>query len=95
MIEKAVKYYLDQKGWTQGDLAKRMDVKPETISRQLRGNPTLSTVKNIAKHLDVNILQLFSLENDPESVYGYIEYMGETHRITTKRDLEKILSMMD
>ena len=95
MIEKAVKHYLKKKGWTQGDLAKRLNVTQETVSRQLRGNPTLETLQKIAVQLDINIIQLFSLDDDPNSIYGFVEYLGETHKIASKKDLEKILSMMD
>lgn len=95
MIEKAVKALLDEKGWTQGDLAKRMNVKPETVSRQLRGNPTLETVKKIAKELNVHVLQLFTYEDDPNSVYGYIEYLGRVYKVASKKDLEDIIKLMD
>lgn len=41
------------------ELAQRMDIKQESLSRTINGNPTLSTLENIAKALGVEVTDLF------------------------------------
>lgn len=60
MIKARIKELLKEKGVTQKDLAERLNVKQETVSRQISGNPTLNTLKDIASALDVEVKDLFT-----------------------------------
>ena len=45
------------------DLAAKMKIKPESLSRAISGNPHLSTIQNIADALNVEIVELFATPN--------------------------------
>lgn len=49
---------------SQKDLAGKLNVKQETISRQISGNPTLKTLIDIANALDVEVRDLFVSTKD-------------------------------
>jgi transcriptional regulator with XRE-family HTH domain len=55
-----VKEICREKGITLKQLAERMGVPPESLSRAIsdKGNPTLSTMRNIAEALGVPIVNL-------------------------------------
>ena len=44
---------------TLKEVAGRMNIAPESLTRAISGNPTLSTLKNLADTLDVDITDLF------------------------------------
>lgn len=47
---------LDERGWTQEDLAEAMEIKPPTLSEKLnRENPTLLSIVKMAKALDLAV----------------------------------------
>lgn len=54
-----VKEICKNQGITIGDLADKMDIKRESLSRAINGNPTLETLSKIAIALDVPISNLF------------------------------------
>ena len=78
-----VKSICKQRGITLKELAERMNVAPEVISRILSssGNPTLSSLKSIAQALDVEVYELFDDFDSSEMVRGYLEIDGEIYRI--------------
>ena len=90
MIKEAVKAILKDKKMTQLDLANKLNVKQETISRTLSGNPTLKSITDIAEALEVDVIELF--KGTSESLNGFVEYKGNVHRIHSSEDLEKLLS---
>lgn len=47
-------------GITLKDLAHKIGIAPESLSRTLNGNPQLSTLEAIASNLNVNLSDLFS-----------------------------------
>lgn len=55
-----VKELCTQKGILQKDLAIKMGIAPESLSRTLKNNPQLSTLVNIASALEVEISELFN-----------------------------------
>jgi len=55
-----VKELCTQKGILQKDLAIKMGIAPESLSRTLKNNPQLSTLINIASALEVEISELFN-----------------------------------
>lgn len=87
-----VKAICKQKGITMKELAEKMDVAPEVISRMLseNGNPTLSSLKSIATALNVEVYELFDDFDSGELVRGYLEVEGEIFRISNFRDLQTV-----
>lgn len=87
-----VKRICKQQGITLKQLAERMDVSPETVTRILseNGNPTLSTLVNIAKALNVEVYELFDDFNEDMHVRGYLEVGDKTYRINNFNDLQSI-----
>lgn len=87
-----VKAICKQQGITLKELAERMNVAPEVISRILseNGNPTLLSLKGIAKALDVEVYELFNDFDSREMVRGYLEVEGEIFRISNFNDLKVV-----
>ena len=54
-----VKEICKEKGITIQELADNMEMKRESLSRSINGNPTLETLEKIASALGVNISELF------------------------------------
>ena len=54
-----VKEICKEKGMTIQELADNMEMKRESLSRAINGNPTLETLEKIATALGVNITELF------------------------------------
>jgi transcriptional regulator with XRE-family HTH domain len=68
------------------EVAKRMGLSRESLYRILSGNPTLDNITKLAAALDVPVTELFE---EKKEVSVYIEYRGETKRISEK-DLIKL-----
>lgn len=78
------------------ELADRMAVSPETVTRILseNGNPTLSTMVNIAQALDVKVYELFDDFNEDMLVRGYLEVGDKIYRISNFNDLKTIYNKL-
>ncbi len=59
-----VKEICKQQGITLSDLADRMNMKRESLSRAINGNPTLESLEKIAIALGVGVVDLFEQENN-------------------------------
>ncbi len=59
-LNKRVKELCRINGLQLKDLAARMGIAPESLSRAINGNPQLSTLKGIADNLGVSISDLFT-----------------------------------
>ena len=55
-----IKEVCKEKGITVSQLAEKMGIKQESLSRAINGNPTLETLGNIAAALNVPMWQLFA-----------------------------------
>jgi len=73
-----IKEICKAKGVTITGLASELNIKQESLSRTINGNPTIETLDKIAKALNVSIVELFEPESD---FYGIIQYKGITYRI--------------
>ena len=89
-----VKEILKTKQISQKEMADRMGIMPESLSRIIPGNPSLSTLENMAKALNVNIAELFDDEKVEKKISGYIEIDNVIHKITSKDDLDKIYKLL-
>lgn len=74
-------------GITQKQLAERTKMSEVGLSKAINGNPTLETLKKIAKSLEVPITDLFTAK---EPISGIIIINGVTHRIESFNQLERI-----
>lgn len=82
-----IDYLCRERKWTRRDLAKKMGIMEASLSRSLKGNPTLGTLEKIAKALDVSIKSLF---DDPADVEGFILLNGKPYHFNTKEELKSI-----
>ena len=72
-----VKDVCRQKGVTVTQLAEKLNIKQESLSRAINGNPTLDTMKKIASALGVPITELF--ENPNGSIFQCPKCGEELH----------------
>lgn len=87
-----IKEIMQEKGITQKKLAEDIGVAEISLSRSLRGNPTLDTLERIATALNVPITELFS--TDKQDLCGHVEYKGVVYTIKTRSDLENLLKIV-
>lgn len=96
-LASRVKELCANKGIQLKELASIMNVKPESLSRTLNGNPQLSSLENIAKALNVGVADLFSDKTDnniissqpttPNSLTSIIVYKDKTYIANSLNDL--------
>ncbi|EGK04695.1 helix-turn-helix domain-containing protein [Dysgonomonas mossii] len=93
MIKLRVKDILREKGITQKDLADRLNITEVGLSKSLseKGNPTISTLDNIANALDVNITELF----EPKGISGIIKIDNKSYEINSLDDIKKLLAEIE
>lgn len=60
------------------ELAGMLGVTPNTLTRNINGNPTIETLEKIANALNVDISALFS---EKEPIFGVLIFNGNTYRI--------------
>lgn len=63
---------------TMKELATKMGIAPESLSRAINGNPQLSTLENIAKNLNVSIAELFGNKMEVSELSAMVYFRGET-----------------
>lgn len=80
-LSAIVKDLCRMQGITLKDLAHKIGIAPESLSRTLNGNPQLSTLEAIASNLGVNLSDLFSTshETNSASLHSIIVYNGNTY----------------
>lgn len=61
-LSNRVKELCRQRGIQLKDLAQKMGIAPESLSRAIKGNPQLSTIKSIAENLEIPISELFTIK---------------------------------
>ena len=91
-----VKSICKAQGITLKELAERMKVSPEAVTRMLseNGNPTLTSLENIAKALKVEVYELFDNFSSDMHVHGYLEVGDRIHRINNFSDLQEIYNKL-
>lgn len=91
-MKDMVKQLCKAKGITLKDLADKIGIARESLTRALDGNPTLSTIQGIADGLNIEVSQLFI--GSENALNGFVDYQGTIHRIQSKDDLEKLLALV-
>lgn len=87
-----IKEIANAKGLQLKDVAKKMGIAQETITRAIKRNPTIKTLESIAEALEVDITELFPLPE--QSIKGYLEVNGVVHKIDSKSQLLDIISKL-
>jgi len=85
-----IKEIMQEKGITQKKLAEDIGVAEISLSRSLRGNPTLDTLERIAAALNVPITELFNAGTN-EELTALIQHKGDYYKATTIAELEGIV----
>lgn len=93
-MKLSVKELCKEKGLTIQDLADKMEMKRESLSRAINGNPTLETLEKIANALEVDITELF----EPSSfggIIGVIRIRDTNYNINSVPDLSRLLDRIE
>lgn len=98
---------LKEKGMTKGDLAQKMGVSPQSLSRSLKCCSP-KTLSKIAQVLEIDEQDLIGVpvikveaqvpetsEPQSENLNGYVECKGKVFKITSKEDLYKVIAYCD
>ena len=83
-----IKELCKQKGITLSDVAQKAGIARETLSRQVSGNPTLRTLTEVAKALDVPVYQLFT---DSARITGSVRVGDQIYTIDSIQDIERLV----
>lgn len=92
--ELRVKEILKERGMKMYELAKMMNIAPESLTRALHRNPQYTTLKTIADTLGVSVRDLFKGEDSQVSnneMYGCIFYNGKMHTFNSRAEIDKFL----
>lgn len=96
-LSTRVKELCSERGITLKELAEKMGIKPESLSRALNGNPQLSTMENIAKALEVGLAELLtggrSYEPLTSDFTALVVDGGKTYLFHSKSDLKYWLNI--
>lgn len=93
-LSQRVKDLCRDKGITMKELAKKMKIAPESLSRAINGNPQLSTMENIADALKVPLECLFGSRPNLE-VPTYLVYNGIVYTIEDKNLVLHIVNLLE
>lgn len=93
-----IKALLAQRHMTFEDLAQKMGKERSVVYKTIsNGNPTLNFLVKLSEALNLSIDEIVSSPkheskaiNNDEIIDGFVEIDGTTHRIRSKKDIEKI-----
>lgn len=91
-LSTQVKTLCQERGMTLKELAEKMGIKPESLSRALNGNPHLSTLQNIANALEIGVAVLLTGGRSCEPLTSDFTAMvveeGKTYLFHSKSELK-------
>jgi hypothetical protein len=93
-MKLSVKEVCKEKGLTIQDLADKMEMKRESLSRAINGNPTLETLERIANALEVDITELFA-PSSSDGIIGVIRIRDTNYNINSVPDLSRLLDRIE
>lgn len=91
-LSTKVKELCKDRGIQLKDLAMKMNIAPESLTRTLRGNPQLSTLNNIASALQIELSELFN--DNPkgkEALQAIIIFNGITYTANDLASLQNVV----
>ena len=77
-ISKSVRFQCRKQGITMRQLAEKMQIAPESLSRAINGNPQLSTIQSIAKNLNIEVSALFNPSLEQSDLTAIVIFRGKT-----------------
>ena len=77
-LSLSVRMLCRKQGITMRQLAEKMQIAPESLSRAINGNPQLSTIQSIASNLNVEVADLFNNSLDQNDLTAIVVFRGET-----------------
>ena len=92
-MKLSVKEVCKEKGLTIQDLADKMEMKRESLSRAINGNPTLETLEKIASALGVDVPELFT--SSSSGIIGVIRIRDTNYNINSVSDLSRLLDRIE
>ena len=95
--ELRVKDILREKGMKMYELAEKIGVAPESLTRALQRNPQYSTLKAIASALNVSVRDLFveAGESINSVVRGTVDVNGKVRHIDNLEDLYRLTAEVE
>jgi transcriptional regulator with XRE-family HTH domain len=90
-----------KKGLTAKELAEKIGMTLPSLNQKLTGNPTVNTLKRIAKALDVNVVDLFDTppQNDAKDngnkLTALINYKDKFYKANTINELKDIVKEIE
>lgn len=91
-MELRVKEICKEKGLQMQELADKIGITRITLTRNINGNPTISTLENIAAALDVDITELFERKGD---FIAFVRRHGITHTFDTEKALKEFADTLE
>ena len=88
-----IKEVCKEKGITVSQLAEKMGIKQESLSRAINGNPTLETLEKIASALDVDVPELFTPSSG--GIIGVIRIRDTNYNINSVSDLWNLVNRIE
>lgn len=95
--ELKVKELLKERGLLMKDLAERLGIARESLTRAIQGNPQYSTLKSIADELRVSVPDLFvqsKQSSNTGKIHGYLKVDGQIIEVCSLDDLERIIEKL-
>lgn len=77
-LSLSVRMLCRKQGITMRQLAEKMQIAPESLSRAINGNPQLSTIQSIASNLNVEVFDLFHTSLDQTGLTAIVVFRGKT-----------------
>ena len=93
-LSNRVKELCRQRGIQLKDLAQKMGITPESLSRAINGNPQLSTISSIAVSLDIPISELFT-SKEQVPLNAIIAYKDKTYVAQTLSELKLLVNEIE
>lgn len=88
-----VKEICKEQGITIGELADRMQMVRESLSRAINGNPTLETLEKIANALSVPVTELFDKRSDGK-IMGFVKVGDTVHEVKSVEDVKDLANKL-
>lgn len=89
-----IKEVCKEKGITVSQLAEKMGIKQESLSRAINGNTTLETLERIANALEVDVPELFT-SSSSGGIIGVIRIRDTNYNINSVPDLSRLLDRIE
>ena len=77
-LSLSVRMLCRKQGITMRQLAEKMQIAPESLSRAINGNPQLSTIQSIARNLNVEVADLFNNSLGQSDLTAIVVFRGKT-----------------